>query len=150
MIGLRPGEQQPAPADLAVLELLAVPLAAALHATDLSRQLQLSRERIVAAREEERRRIRRDLHDGLGPTLAGAAFQADAVRNLLAFDPERAAGLLVELRAEIGGAVGEIRRLWTDCGRRTSTSWGSSAPCANARHGCPSSGRAWHGACSAS
>lgn len=111
VIGLRPGEQQPAPADLAVLELLAVPLAAALHATDLSRQLQLSRERIVAAREEERRRIRRDLHDGLGPTLAGAAFQADAVRNLLAFDPERAAGLLAELRAEIGGAVGEIRRL---------------------------------------
>ncbi|WP_405926186.1 sensor histidine kinase [Streptomyces sp. NBC_00035] len=111
VIGLRPGEQQVTPADLAVLELLAVPLAAALHATDLSRQLQLSRERIVAAREEERRRIRRDLHDGLGPTLAGAAFQADAVRNLLAFDPERAGGLLAELRAEIGGAVGEVRRL---------------------------------------
>ncbi|MEU6376233.1 histidine kinase [Streptomyces sp. NPDC046909] len=111
VVGLRPGEQQPAPADLAVLELLAVPLAAALHATDLTRQLQHSRERIVAAREEERRRIRRDLHDGLGPTLAGAAFQADAVRNLLAFDQERASGLLAELRAEIGGAVGEVRRL---------------------------------------
>ncbi|MEU9449236.1 histidine kinase [Streptomyces sp. NPDC048277] len=111
VIGLRPGEQQPAPADLAVLELLAVPLAAALHATDLSRQLQHSRERIVGAREEERRRIRRDLHDGLGPTLAGAAFQADAVRNLLAFDAERAAGLLGELRSEIGGAVAEVRRL---------------------------------------
>lgn len=111
VVGLRPGEQQPAAADLAVLELLAVPLAAAVHATDLSRQLQHSRERIVAAREEERRRIRRDLHDGLGPTLAGAAFQADAVRNLFTFDPERASGLLVELRAEIGGAVGEVRRL---------------------------------------
>lgn len=111
VIGLRPGEQQPDTADLAVLELLAVPLAAALHATDLTRQLQHSRERIVAAREEERRRIRRDLHDGLGPTLAGAAFQADAVRNLLAFDPERAAALLVELRSEVGGAVAEVRRL---------------------------------------
>jgi len=111
VVGLRPGEQQPAPADLAVLELLAVPLAVALHATDLTRQLQHSRERIVAAREEERRRIRRDLHDGLGPTLAGAAFQADAVRNLLAFDEERASGLLAELRAEIGGAVVEVRRL---------------------------------------
>ncbi|MFI6406456.1 sensor histidine kinase [Streptomyces sp. NPDC050548] len=111
VIGLRPGEQQPTPADLAVLELLAVPLAAALHATDLTRQLQHSRERIVAAREEERRRIRRDLHDGLGPTLAGAAFQADAVRNLLAFDPERAAELLTELRSEVGGAVAEVRRL---------------------------------------
>ena len=111
VIGLRPGEQQPATADLAVLELLAVPLAAALHATDLTRQLQHSRERIVAAREEERRRIRRDLHDGLGPTLAGAAFQADAVRNLLTFDPDRAAALLTELRSEVGGAVAEVRRL---------------------------------------
>ncbi|MGW1714704.1 sensor histidine kinase [Streptomyces sp. NPDC002156] len=111
VVGLRPGEQQPAPADLAVLELLAVPLAAALHATDLSRQLQQSRERIVAAREEERRRIRRDLHDGLGPTLAGVAFQADAVGNLWDFDPERAAGLLAGLRTEIGGAVVEVRRL---------------------------------------
>ncbi|MEV8546409.1 histidine kinase [Streptomyces sp. NPDC051572] len=111
VIGLRPGEQQPATPDLAVLELLAVPLAAALHATDLTRQLQLSRERIVAAREEERRRIRRDLHDGLGPTLAGAAFQADAVRNLLTFDPDRAAALLTELRSEVGGAVAEVRRL---------------------------------------
>ncbi|MFF5304480.1 sensor histidine kinase [Streptomyces sp. NPDC013161] len=111
VIGLRPGEQQPATPDLAVLELLAVPLAAALHATDLTRQLQHSRERIVAAREEERRRIRRDLHDGLGPTLAGAAFQADAVRNLLTFDPDRAAALLTELRSEVGGAVAEVRRL---------------------------------------
>ncbi len=111
VVGLRPGEQQPATADLAVLELLAVPLAAALHATDLTRQLQHSRERIVAAREEERRRIRRDLHDGLGPTLAGAAFQTDAVRNLLTYDPERAAALLTEVRSEVGGAVAEVRRL---------------------------------------
>jgi signal transduction histidine kinase len=59
----------------------------------------------------ERRRIRRDLHDGLGPTLAGAAFQADAVRNLRTFDPERAAELLTELRSEVGGAVAEVRRL---------------------------------------
>ncbi|MEV0090916.1 histidine kinase [Streptomyces sp. NPDC050738] len=111
VVGLRPGERELAPADLAVLELLAVPLAAALHATVLSAQLQQSRERIVAAREEERRRIRRDLHDGLGPTLAGAAFQADAAHNLLTVAPQRTGELLTELRAEIGGAVQEIRRL---------------------------------------
>lgn len=111
VVGLRPGERELAAADLAVLELLAVPLAAALHATVLSAQLQQSRERIVAAREEERRRIRRDLHDGLGPTLAGAAFQADAAHNLLLVAPERTGELLTELRAEIGGAVQEIRRL---------------------------------------
>ena len=45
----------------------------------LSRALQRSRERLVATREEERRRIRRDLHDGLGPALAGVALGLDAV-----------------------------------------------------------------------
>ncbi|MFE1797686.1 sensor histidine kinase [Streptomyces sp. NPDC059517] len=111
VIGLRPGELRLSAADTVVLELLAVPLATALHATVLTRQLQHSRERIVAAREEERRRIRRDLHDGLGPALAGAAFQADAARNLIALAPHRAADLLADLRGQISSAVQEIRRL---------------------------------------
>lgn len=90
VFGARPGERRLDPADRAVVELLGVPLAVALRATALSSAVQRSREQLVAAREEERRRLRRDLHDGLGPTLTGVAFQADAARNLLVDDPERA------------------------------------------------------------
>ncbi|MFC5260892.1 two-component sensor histidine kinase [Kribbella qitaiheensis] len=71
LVGLRPGESSLSAADRNVLNLVAVPLAVAVHATQLSADLQTSREKLVAAREEERRRLRRDLHDGLGPTLTG-------------------------------------------------------------------------------
>jgi signal transduction histidine kinase len=55
----------------------------AVHAMLLTIDLQRSRERLVTAREEERRRLRRDLHDGLGPQLATLSLQLDAARNLL-------------------------------------------------------------------
>ncbi|WP_432988658.1 sensor histidine kinase [Dactylosporangium sp. CA-233914] len=63
--------------------------AAAARSSYLAAELQVSRERLVGAREEERRRVRRDLHDGLGPALGGVALRIDTARNLLA----RAAGL---------------------------------------------------------
>jgi signal transduction histidine kinase len=66
IVGLRSGQRRLSPPDIAVLELLAGPLAVALRATALSAALQESRVSIVAAREEERRRLRRDLHDGPG------------------------------------------------------------------------------------
>jgi two-component system, NarL family, sensor kinase len=65
----------------------------------------------VAAREEERRRLRRDLHDGLGPVLTGIAFKADAAGNTLPADPARAGELLGQLRADTTAAIGDIRRL---------------------------------------
>ena len=99
------------PPDIAVLELLAGPLAVALHATALSAALQEWRVSIVAAREEERRRLRRDLHDGLGPALTGIAFKADAARNALPAAPAQASELLGELRADTTAAIADIRRL---------------------------------------
>ena len=111
VVGLRSGQGRLSQPDLSVLELLAGPLAVAVHATVLSAALQESRLSIVTAREEERRRLRRDLHDGLGPALTGIAFKADAARNTLADMPAQAAMLLGELRADATEAIADIRRL---------------------------------------
>lgn len=111
VVGVRPGQRRLDGVDRAALELLAVPLAVAVHATGLSEAVQRSREQLVAAREEERRRLRRDLHDGLGPALTGIAFQADAAGNLLATDPDRAAELIGSLRGGATEAIAEVRRL---------------------------------------
>jgi signal transduction histidine kinase len=114
LVGLRPGESDLSVADRNVLALVAVPLAVAVHATRLSEELQTSREHLVAAREEERRRLRRDLHDGLGPALTGVAFTADAAANLVTADPARASELLRNLRTDTRTAIADIRRLVDD------------------------------------
>ena len=98
-------------ADRRLLAGLAHHAGAAVHAADLTTQLQQSRERLVAAREEERRRIRRDLHDGLGPVLAGIAMQLDAARRLMRSDPDTAGPLLQHLREQTQAAITDIRRL---------------------------------------
>ncbi|MEJ2888761.1 sensor histidine kinase [Actinomycetospora aeridis] len=97
-----------------VLRLVAGPLARALQSARLADELQESRRLVVLAAEEERRRLRRDLHDGLGPVLAGVGYTADAARNVLDARPERTAELLVALREDVGGAIAEVRRLVHD------------------------------------
>jgi two-component system NarL family sensor kinase len=86
-------------------------LAVAIEAVRLKRDLQRARERLVAALEDERRRLRHDLHDGLGPTLTAITLRADAATNLLAKDPVRAGELLDELRGAAGEAIAEVRQL---------------------------------------
>ncbi|MFF0266889.1 histidine kinase [Kribbella sp. NPDC004536] len=113
-VGVRSGESGLSAADRSVLGLVGVPLAAAVHATRLSAELQASREKLVSAREEERRRLRRDLHDGLGPTLTGVAFSADAAANLIRTDTPRAVELLARLRADTRAAITDVRRLVDD------------------------------------
>ena len=81
------------------------------EALRLSADLQRSRERLVEAREEERRRLRRDLHDGLGPQLSSQALTIDAVRRLMRRDPDAAEELLLDLKADAQDAVSDIRRL---------------------------------------
>jgi two-component system, NarL family, sensor kinase len=114
LVGLRRGERELSPADRDVLLLVAAPLATAVHATRLSEKLRVSRERIVATREEERRRLRRDLHDGLGPALTGVAMAADAATNLIERDANRARELLAGLRRDTRGAIADVRRLVED------------------------------------
>ena len=112
-ISLRDGEHRLADPDRQVLGLLAAPLAAALHATIVSAELQTSREQLVGAREEERRRLRRELHDGLGPTLTGIAFTADAAANVVD-DPARTTELLDALRRYSRAAIADVRRVVDD------------------------------------
>jgi signal transduction histidine kinase len=97
--------------ELRLFEDLARQAAVAVHAVRLTADLQRSRERLVSAREEERRRLRRDLHDGLGPQLAGVGLQLDAARNLLDRDPAAADALLRQLGGEVQSAIADIRRL---------------------------------------
>ena len=111
VVGVRQGQSRLDPEDLRVLGVLVAPLAVAIRATVLSAELQASRQRLVSAREEERRRLRRDLHDGLGPTLSGLAFTTDAARNLVTTEPAGALELLGQLREHATAAIGEIRRL---------------------------------------
>jgi len=98
-------------ADRRLLDGLAHHAGTAVHAADLTTQLQRSRERLVTAREEERRRIRRDLHDGLGPALAGIAMQLDAARRLTRRDQDAAGRLLQDVREQTQAAIADIRRL---------------------------------------
>jgi two-component system NarL family sensor kinase len=102
------------PAERRLLGDLASQVAVAAHAVLLDRALRRSRERLVVGREEERRRLRRDLHDGLGPALAGVALGVDAARNILRSDPHSADALLADLKDETLGCVGEVRRLVED------------------------------------
>ena len=97
--------------DMGLLESIAQEAGMAAHAVQLTADLQRSRERLVTTREEERRRLRRDLHDGLGPVLGALTLKLDAARNLLAADPEAVDRLLVDLKAQSQGAIADVRRL---------------------------------------
>ncbi|MFI6704963.1 GAF domain-containing sensor histidine kinase [Nonomuraea sp. NPDC050478] len=105
----RPGDSGFGPRDLRVLQDLARQVAVAVHAVRLSADLRRSRERLVMGREEERRRLRRDLHDGLGPTLAALTMRAEAAHDLVT--DERARRLLAEIVDDAETALADVRTL---------------------------------------
>lgn len=105
-----PGESF-SPADERLLRNVARQAGASVHAVQLMDDLQKSRQQLVTAREEERRRLRRDLHDGLGPQLASQMLTIDAIGKLLDRDPERAQALLHDLKTQSKTAVQDIRRV---------------------------------------
>jgi two-component system NarL family sensor kinase len=104
------GERRTA-ADERALDAAARQLAVTAEAYLLARRLAEARERIVGAREDERRRIRRDLHDGLGPALAGITAALEGLEEMARTDPAAAAAALPELRAQARAAVHDVRRL---------------------------------------
>ena len=97
-------------AERALLTTLARQASLAAHAAQTRAALQQSRESIVGAREEERRRLRRDLHDGLGPTLASLAQRLDAAGALTQTDPAAASRMLADARTKMAGAIADLRR----------------------------------------
>ena len=109
LVAPRTGEDDLTEADLRLLSDLSAQAGAAVHAANLASDLQEARERLVTAREEERRRLRHDLHDGLGPTLATMTLELDAARASLPDDPDRAHEQLSELRHAARGAIADIR-----------------------------------------
>lgn len=84
--------------------------AAVTEATRLIRDLQDSRERLISAREEERKRLRRDLHDGVGPALTGIGMQVRAARKAVD-DPERVRHILEVMTADLQACRSEVRQL---------------------------------------
>jgi signal transduction histidine kinase len=96
--------------DRSLISSLAQQIGPAVHAVRLHDDLVRSRSEIVALREDERRRIRRDLHDGLGPTLAAIGLKADlAARGLAGGSAEHR--LLSEISTEVKAALIDVRRL---------------------------------------
>jgi signal transduction histidine kinase len=111
ILGQRAPGEVFSPNDRRLLEDLARQAGAAIHAVRLNADLQRSRERLVTAREEERRRLRRDLHDGLGPALAAQTLKIGSARALISRDPATVETLLEELEADLDTALKDIRRL---------------------------------------
>jgi signal transduction histidine kinase len=107
----RAADESFAAAEERILRSVAHQAGAAVRAARLTADLQRSRRQLVTAREEERRRLRRDLHDGLGPALAALHLQAGMARRLLGHDPEEAADLISDLQDEIREAIEDVRRL---------------------------------------
>ena len=107
------GERLDARARAALADLAGV-VAAAVALTRATQELEVARERVTSARMTERRVIRRELHDGLGPSLAGLRLGLEGARNLLATDPDAAAQVLTVLQDELEARVQDVRSLSRD------------------------------------
>ncbi|MFJ9691092.1 sensor histidine kinase [Kitasatospora sp. NPDC101183] len=109
-VALRAGEERLDASDMDILRSLADQASPAVASLRLQQDLQAGREQVVAAREEERRRLRRDIHDGLGPALAGLRLRVDSAATSTAAD----GGLERSLRGvsdDLGLAIRELRRI---------------------------------------
>ncbi len=111
LVGGRGREGELTGRDRALIENIAHQAGVVAHNVRLTADLRRSRQELVTAREEERRRIRRDLHDGLGPQLASQSLTLEAIEKLLDHNPEEARRLLHDLRAQSRDAISDIRRL---------------------------------------
>lgn len=106
-----PAREQFGPADQRLLDALARQIAVVAHNVQLTLRLRRSLEQTVTAREEERRRLRRDIHDGLGPALAAGTMQLEVARRLVHSNPTKAEDLLTKLADSQQSLIADLRRL---------------------------------------
>jgi signal transduction histidine kinase len=102
----RPGETHLPAADRELDEGLAPLVEAVLHSVELAEALRIEQERVVAATETERARLRQDLHDGLGPSLTGIGLGLEALQGKVG-----SSELVDRLRAETAASLEEVRRI---------------------------------------
>ena len=113
IVSPRPGERLDQRTRRALDSVLPTLAVAALLAVKVA-EVAESRVRLISARDEERRLVRRELHDGFGPALAGIGYGLAAVRHLIRVDPLAADDLLKGLGHEIDARVEDVRTLARD------------------------------------
>ena len=114
LVGRRAPDEAFTAGEERLLQNIARQAGTAVHALQLTADLQRARQQIVTSREEERRRLRRDLHDGLGPSLAAQILKIGSARALLAERPEMADKLLAEMETDVESALADVRRIVYD------------------------------------
>ena len=110
-VGAATGQRSPTGRDLRLVTALAPQLAVVVRSRRLTQDLARARSRVTRATLAERDRLRRDLHDGLGPSLSGIALGLEAASTAYDTDPDAIPELLRRTRAEADAAVREIRRV---------------------------------------
>ncbi len=113
-LAARSSDESFTPSERRLLKDIASHIGVAARTVLLTQDLQRSREELVKSREEERRRLRRDLHDELGPQLASLKLNLDIAHTLVSRDPAAAETLLLDLRSRSQSAIADIRRLVSD------------------------------------
>ncbi len=116
VLGRRPGERYSGQDEL-LLRAIVPQVAVVVRALQLTAELEREREAVAAATSQERERLRRDFHDGLGPSLTGVGLGLEALSDALESGDRATAGQITAvLRQEMQSTVTEVRRILADLG----------------------------------